>query len=93
MPTREIHEKDLHRSDASEELRKTTHFDIGEDQVPSMVVDGLIDDGFDGLISSGFDGFDMRSWWCWMWLRLAMGLICICWVDPFDRLHLLGLID
>ena len=55
-----------------------------------MVVDGLIGGGFDGLIGSEFDGFDMGSRWCWVRLRLVMGLICVCWVDPFDRL--LGLI-
>ena len=55
------------------------------------MVDGLISGGFDGLIGSGFDGFDMGSRWCWVRLRLVMGLICVCWVDPFDRW--LGLID
>ena len=86
-PTREIHEEDLHRSDAGEESRKTTQFNAGEDQVPLVVVDGLIGGEFDGLISTGFD---MGSRWCWVRLRLVMGLICVCWVDLFDRL--LGLI-
>ena len=65
-----------------------------------MVVDGLIGDGFNGLIGSGFDGFDMGSQWCWVRLRLVMGLIYVCWVDPFDGFDLVlvsygfdGLID
>ena len=39
-----------------------------------MVVDGLIGGGFDGLISNGFD---MRTRWCWVRLRLAIGMICV----------------
>ena len=42
-----------------------------------MVVDGLISGGFDGLISSGFDGFDIGTRWCWVRMRLVMGLICV----------------
>ena len=34
-PTREIHKEDLHQSDASEEPRKTTQSDTGEDRVPT----------------------------------------------------------
>ena len=41
LPTREIHKEDLHQSDVGEEPRKTTQSDAGEDQVPTMVVDGL----------------------------------------------------
>ena len=49
----EIHEEDLHRSDADEEPRKTTQSNAGEDWVPSVVVDRWIGGGFDGLIDSG----------------------------------------